>query len=156
RACPFPLAHIAKNMAYSATAASARELHASLERTQICGPTREPAMKNVKPSPSKPNEQAAPSVAKCPFDIQIAIPRLREAVRPYPKAALFELAAEGYSSVFEVLVACIISIRTRDETTLPVARMLFARARTPAALAALPVEELDALISASTFHEAKA
>ena len=82
--------------------------------------------------------------------------RVRSAVRPYPRAALFELADEGFGSAFEQLVACMVSIRTRDEVTLPVARRLFARARTPAQVAALPVDELDALIGASSFHEAKA
>src|SRR5213079_2490520 len=85
---------------------------------------------------------------KRPFDVEEAMVRLREAVAPYPKAALFELAAEGHSSVFEILIACIISIRTRDETTLPVARGLFARARTPAEVAALSVPEIDRLIGA--------
>lgn len=93
---------------------------------------------------------------KRPFDIEAAIPLLRETVAPYPKAALFELAAEGYGSVFEILVACIISIRTRDETTLPVARGLFARARTPAEVAALSEKEIDRLIGSCTFHEPKA
>jgi endonuclease-3 len=93
---------------------------------------------------------------KKPFDIELAIRRLREAVAPYPKAALFELAAEGHTSVFEQLVACIISIRTRDETTIPVARGLFARAGTPEKMAALTVKEIDALINACTFHEGKA
>ena len=55
--------------------------------------------------------------AKRPFDFKVAIPRLRKAVRPYPKAAMFELAALGHGSVFELLVGCIISVRTRDETT---------------------------------------
>jgi endonuclease-3 len=93
--------------------------------------------------------------AKRPFNIQAAIRLLREAVRPFPKAALFELAAEGSDSVFEILAACIISIRTRDETTLPTARRLFARARTPAEVAALTPEAIDALISDCTFHEPK-
>ncbi len=93
---------------------------------------------------------------KRPFDIEKAIPLLREAVAPYPRAALFELAGDGFTSVFEQLVACIISIRTRDETTLPVARTLFAAARTPAEVAALSEAEIDRLIGASTFHAAKA
>src|SRR5262245_46924173 len=93
---------------------------------------------------------------KKPFRIEEAMRRLREATAPYPKAALFELFAEGHTTVFEILVACIISIRTRDETTLPVARGLFAKARTPAAVAALPVEEIDTLIGLCTYHEAKA
>jgi endonuclease-3 len=94
--------------------------------------------------------------AKRPFDVEEAVPRIRAAVAPYPKAALFELAAEGHGSVFELLVACVISIRTRDETTLPVARRLFAAARTPAAVAKLTVRQIDGLIRECTFHEAKA
>ena len=65
--------------------------------------------------------------AKRPFDFKVAIPRLRKAVRPYPKAAMFELAALGHGSVFELLVGCIISVRTRDETTLPASLRLFAK-----------------------------
>ena len=93
---------------------------------------------------------------KKPFDIGVALGRIREAVRPWPKAALFQLAEEGYRSTFEQLLACIISIRTYDEVTLPVSRKLFERARTPEAVAQLSYEELDALISPSTFHERKA
>jgi endonuclease-3 len=99
---------------------------------------------------------AGPPAGKVPFDVDEAVRLLRRAVAPYPKAALFELAAEGFDSVFEQLVACVLSIRTRDETTLPVARRLFARARSPAALAALPLGELEALIRACTFPEPKA
>src|SRR5215470_15318424 len=91
-----------------------------------------------------------------PFDIEEAMRRLRKATAPYPKAALFELAAEGHASVFEILVACILSIRTRDETTLPVARELFTQARTPAEVAALTETEIDRLIGSCAFHEPKA
>jgi endonuclease-3 len=90
------------------------------------------------------------------FDIGLALERIREAVRPWPKAALFQLAEEGYRSTFEQLLACIISIRTYDEVTLPVSRKLFERARTPHDVARLSYDELDALISPSTFHERKA
>jgi endonuclease-3 len=93
---------------------------------------------------------------KQPFDIGVALDRIGQAVQPWPKAALFQLADEGYTSTFEQLLACIISIRTYDEVTLPVARALFARARTPDAVGQLSWEELDALISPSTFHERKA
>ncbi|HJQ82362.1 MAG TPA: endonuclease III [Lacipirellulaceae bacterium] len=86
----------------------------------------------------------------------MALRRIREAVEPFPKAALFELAADGFDSTFEVLAACIISIRTRDEVTIPTARRLFAKARTPNEVARLDTEELDRLIRNSTFHQAKA
>lgn len=93
---------------------------------------------------------------KKPFEIGLAVRRIRKAVKPWPKAALFELAENGFSTTFEQLLACIISIRTYDEVTLPVSRKLFARARTPKEISQLTYEELDALISPSTFHERKA
>jgi endonuclease-3 len=96
------------------------------------------------------------SAPKRPFDVDAAFARLREAVRPFPPAMLFELAEAGYDSTFEVLVACMISIRTRDETSLPVARGLFRRARTPAEVAALTPEAIDDLIRDCSFHYGKA
>src|ERR1051325_8104068 len=96
------------------------------------------------------------SMEKKPFDIGLVVRRIRTAVKPWPKAAMFELAENGFTSTFEQLVACIISIRTYDEVTLPVARKLFARARTPAEISDMTYAELDALINPSTFHERKA
>jgi endonuclease-3 len=93
---------------------------------------------------------------KKPFDIGLAVRHIRKAVKPWPKAALFELAEHGFTTTFEQLVACMISIRTYDEVTLPVSLKLFERARTPAEISKLAYEELDALISPSTFHERKA
>ena len=93
---------------------------------------------------------------KQPFKIGVALRRIRKAVEPFPKAALFELAAAGFDSPFELLVACIISIRTRDEVTLPTARRLFAKARTASAMARLTPTAIDALIAACTFHVNKA
>ena len=84
---------------------------------------------------------------KLPFDFSCAFKEIRKAVQDYPKAAMFQLAEEGYNSVFEQLVACILSIRTFDEVSLPVAKELFARFTT---------DELDRLISKSTFHYGKA
>lgn len=93
---------------------------------------------------------------KSPFEIDAAMQHLREAVRPFPKAAMFELAEQGYQSPFEQLIACIISIRTYDEVSLPVSRKLFAHARTPAEMVRLPPAEIEQIIQASTYHETKA
>jgi endonuclease-3 len=89
------------------------------------------------------------------FRIATVLKRVRAAVAEFPKAALFELAAEGFDSPFEQLVACIISIRTRDETTVPVSQRLFAKARTPEETAALSTQQIDSLIRPCTFHGAK-
>ncbi|MBX6331962.1 MAG: endonuclease III [Gemmatimonadaceae bacterium] len=93
---------------------------------------------------------------KRPFDIPRMLRRIEEAIRPYPPAAMFALADLGYRSLFEQLVGCVISVRTRDEVSLPTSIRLFEVARTPAAMMGLSVTRIDSLIRASTFHEAKA
>jgi endonuclease-3 len=112
-------------------------------------------MTDARKSRGKQKTAATPAAGKRPFDIEEAMRRLREATAPYPKAALFELAAEGHTSVFEILIACIISIRTLDEVTLPVSRRLFARARTPAELLKLSEAEIDELIRDCNLHQPK-
>ena len=99
-----------------------------------------------------------PARRKIRFDIDVVIDRIRATIaeRGVADAAMFALASEGYTSLFEQLVACIISIRTYDETMLVCARRLFERARTPAAIAKLPVRTIDALIRQAAFHESKA
>lgn len=96
------------------------------------------------------------AAARRPFDIERVLALVREAVRPFAKAAMFQLADEGYRSPFEQLVACIVSIRTLDETTIPVAHALFAAARTPAEVLRLGPARIEALIAASTFAPRKA
>jgi endonuclease-3 len=93
---------------------------------------------------------------KQPFDIDKAMKEIGKAVEPFAKAAMFELAEEGFDSPFEQLIACIISIRTYDEVMLPTAKSFFARARTPVEVANLSPQEIDELIRPSTFHEGKA
>jgi endonuclease-3 len=93
---------------------------------------------------------------KLPFDINAVIRRIRKAVEPFPKAAMFELADRGFRTPFQQLVACIISIRTTDEVMLPTAINLFEHASTPAEIARMSVDEIDALIRTCAFHYGKA
>lgn len=95
---------------------------------------------------------------KKPFNFGVATRRIRRTLeeRELAAAAMFELAERGHRSLFEQLVACVISIRTFDEVSLPVSLELFAAAPTPAAIAKLSVAQIDSLIRASSFHSAKA
>ncbi len=90
------------------------------------------------------------------FDISAAFTQLRDLMQGYPRAAMFQLAEEGYDSPFEQLISCMISIRTYDEVSLPVSRQLFARAKTPQAMSELSVAEIESLIKRSTYAERKA
>jgi endonuclease-3 len=91
-----------------------------------------------------------------PLDVDEIFRRLRAATAGLPKAAMFELRDRGHGSAFEQLVAALVSARTRDETTIPVCLRLFARARTPEALAEVPEPELIRLLRGATFPEPKA
>jgi endonuclease-3 len=106
-------------------------------------------------SPS--TEHRSPSTSrKRPFNITAVVGRIRAEVERFADAAMFELRERGHTSLFEQLVACIISIRTRDEVSLPAALRLFERASSPAAVARLGPDAIDTLIGDATFHEAKA
>ena len=105
------------------------------------------------PAPLPPDTAAG---NKEPFDIHEVFRRLRAACAHLPKAAMFQLRDEGYDTPYEQLVASLISARTLDETTIPVCHRLFARARTPAAMAALGEAGLVALLRGASFPEPKA
>lgn len=90
------------------------------------------------------------------FDIDEVFRRLREAVAELPRAAMFELRDLGHDSPFEQLVGSLISVRTRDEATMAACLRLFARARTPAAMADLDESELVGLLRGIGFPEPKA
>jgi endonuclease-3 len=92
---------------------------------------------------------------KLPFDIDEMMRRVSKAVEHRPKAVLFELAERGYGSPFEILVACVITIRTLEEVSLPTSLRLVEFARTPAEVAKLTPGQIDDLIHACTFHEPK-
>ncbi len=91
-----------------------------------------------------------------PFAISKALQLVADAVQTYPRAAMFELAEQGFATPFQQLVACIISIRTRDEESLPASLRLFAVAATAAQVAALTPEQIADLIRPATFYERKA
>lgn len=94
--------------------------------------------------------------AKRPFDIDEVMRRIRDAVKKFPDAAMFALRDLGFGTIFQQLVACIVSIRTTDEVSLPTALALLAQAPTAKDVAVLDVSEIDAAIHASSFHGAKA
>lgn len=93
---------------------------------------------------------------KPPFNLTDALERIEAAVAGYPKAAMFALYEQGYSSLFEQLVCCIISIRTLDEVTITVSLKLMAEANTPQQILQLGVEKLAAVLHGATFPGQKA
>ncbi len=84
-----------------------------------------------------------------------AVRRLRRDVRQWNTPAL-GLVANQTRDPFRVLVACLLSLRTKDATTSAAAARLFALATTPRALSALPAGTIERAIYPVSFYRAKA
>ena len=81
--------------------------------------------------------------------------RLEQEVRTY-QVPIVDLIATQTKDPFKVLVATILSARTKDEVTASAAKRLFARAETAAQLAALSVVEIEKLVYPVGFFRNKA
>jgi endonuclease-3 len=75
---------------------------------------------------------------------------------PNWKAPVLNLIAVEEREPFLVLIGCILSLRTKDETTAQAAARLFARARSPQAMTALEPKEIERLIYPVGFYRVKA
>jgi len=70
--------------------------------------------------------------------------------------AVEKISAEQAEDPFKILVATLLSARTQDATTHAASTRLFKRARTPRAMSALTVRELERLIYPVSFYRNKA
>lgn len=89
------------------------------------------------------------------FPFETIFPLLRQEVSTY-QVPIVDLIATQTRDPYKVLVATILSARTKDEVTAEVSRRLFARAGTVEALARLTVAELERLIYPVGFFRNKA
>ena len=74
----------------------------------------------------------------------------------FADAAMFALRDAGYGTAFQQLVGCMISIRTRDEVSLPASMRLFERAPDAETISRMDAKEIEELIHPATFHGTKA
>jgi len=84
------------------------------------------------------------------------VARLHAAVPTWEATALAAVANATGRDPFRILIGCLLSLRTRDETTGPAAARLFALADTPAAMLALPRRTIARTIYPVGFYRTKA
>jgi endonuclease-3 len=80
--------------------------------------------------------------------------RLRRQAPRWRQTALAEVA-ERRQNPFHVLIACLLSLRTKDETTGPAAARLFALADTPAGIVSLTPRQIQRVIFPVGFYRTK-
>jgi endonuclease-3 len=87
--------------------------------------------------------------------IDSVIKILRQEMKDLPDPSV-TLVGKRWKSPFLVLVSCILSLRTKDETTLPASERLFKRATTPQAMLKLTAPAIEKEIYPVGFYKTKA
>jgi endonuclease III len=81
---------------------------------------------------------------------------LARAIEDHELPAIEKIAKSRQSHAFHVLIGTLLSARTQDATTAAASERLFRAASTPAAMADLPVRQIERLIYPVSFYRNKA
>jgi endonuclease III len=90
-----------------------------------------------------------------PETVSVLIKTLRREASSW-NAPIVTLVATHTRDPFQTLISCILSLRTKDETTAVATKRLFERASTPEAMLKIPVRQLERLIFPVGFYRTKA
>ena len=85
-------------------------------------------------------------------NIDKVITLLKQQMKDLPDPSV-TLVGKRWKSPFLVLISCIMSLRTKDETTLPASERLFALAQTPKDLLRLPIKKIEKAILFGRLHK---
>jgi endonuclease-3 len=91
-----------------------------------------------------------------PAVVERVLRTLAHAIDGLELPAVEKISQAQQDDPFQILIATLLSARTQDATTLAASTRLFARARTPRTLAALPLREIERLIYPVSFYRQKA
>lgn len=83
------------------------------------------------------------------------MPILREAVKQWRLPVVTQYSQKD-ESPYKILIGCVLSLRTKDETTEPAAKRLFKKAPGPKAMLKLPAKEIETQIYPVGFYKTKA
>ncbi len=88
-------------------------------------------------------------------NIDAVVERLREGIKQWPDPSV-TLVGKRWKDPFFVLIACILSLRTKDETTLPASERLFSLADSPESMLKLKILQIEQAIYPVGFYRTKA
>ena len=88
-------------------------------------------------------------------EIHQAIRLLKRELKKWPIPVVGVIAKET-ADPFKILISCVLSLRTKDQTTARAARRLFALAQTPEKMAKIPLAKIEKAIYPVGFYRTKA
>jgi endonuclease-3 len=96
------------------------------------------------------------SLKKIAMNITKLLSVLRNYTADMPEPMSMTIQKEYHNDPFLILISCLLSLRSRDTVTLPVCRVLFARARMPQQFVAIDLATLESIIKPIGFYRQKA
>ena len=91
-----------------------------------------------------------------PAPVSVVMRRLARAIGALEEPAVEKIARDQKEDPFQVLIATMLSAQTKDAVTAAASARLFAVARTPSTVAALPASRIERLIYPASFYRNKA
>lgn len=87
--------------------------------------------------------------------IHAAVRIVKKTIRQWEEPVVGVVARESHDP-FRILIACLLSLRTKDHTTAEASQRLFALADTPALMLTLPLKQVERAIYPVGFYKTKA
>lgn len=87
--------------------------------------------------------------------IHAAVKIVKKTIRQWEEPVLGVVARESHDP-FRILIACLLSLRTKDHTTAEASQRLFALADTPTLMLKLPLKQVERVIFPVGFYKTKA
>lgn len=88
--------------------------------------------------------------------ITAALRVVKREIRQWEEPVLGVVSRESNRDPFRILIACLLSLRTKDKTTGEASGRLFALAHQPASMLALPLQKIEQAIYPVCFYRTKA
>lgn len=87
--------------------------------------------------------------------IQNVFITLEKNVRKFEVPVSMDIGEESRDP-YQVLISCLLSLRTKDTITGPISKKLFKIAKTPEAIARMPLKKLESIVKPVNFYKTKA
>jgi endonuclease-3 len=91
-----------------------------------------------------------------PHHIHAVLRIVQREVRRWKEPVVGVIARESHHDPFLILISCLLSLRTKDQTTHEASNRLFALAHTPSAMLQLPLKTIEQAIYPVGFYRTKA
>jgi endonuclease III len=88
-------------------------------------------------------------------DIHVFLHLVKKSLKQWPVPVVVRFAEQGFGP-FKILIACVLSLRTRDQATLEASERLFAIASDPYSISAMDLKEIEKAIFRVGFFRTKA